>query len=112
MSGGLPEGQRFEAGIAARVPIYDPVGMHLSCWKRPSRCRSQTASRPLQPGKSKSWIVSPAASATRKWAANSLLAIRPSNTYVTSLLEKLDVRNRVEAALLGQGRAIAVATRG
>jgi two-component system, NarL family, nitrate/nitrite response regulator NarL len=31
--------------------------------------------------------------------------------YVTSLLEKLDVRNRVEAALLGQGRVIAVAAR-
>ena len=28
--------------------------------------------------------------------------------YVTSLLEKLDVRNRVEAALLGQGRVIAL----
>jgi DNA-binding NarL/FixJ family response regulator len=32
--------------------------------------------------------------------------------YVTSLLEKLDVRNRVEAALLGQGCVIAAATRG
>ena len=31
--------------------------------------------------------------------------------YVTSLLEKLDVSNRVEAALLGQGRVLAVAAR-
>jgi two-component system, NarL family, nitrate/nitrite response regulator NarL len=31
--------------------------------------------------------------------------------YVTSLLEKLDVRNRVEAALLGQGRVLAAAAR-
>jgi DNA-binding NarL/FixJ family response regulator len=31
--------------------------------------------------------------------------------YVTSLLEKLDVSNRVEAALLGQGRVLAAAAR-
>jgi two-component system, NarL family, nitrate/nitrite response regulator NarL len=31
--------------------------------------------------------------------------------YVTSLLEKLDARNRVEAALLGQGRVLAAAAR-
>ena len=31
--------------------------------------------------------------------------------HVTSLLEKLDVRNRVEAALVGQGRVIAEAAR-
>jgi DNA-binding NarL/FixJ family response regulator len=32
--------------------------------------------------------------------------------HITSLLEKLDVRNRVEAALLGQGRVIAEAAGG
>ena len=31
--------------------------------------------------------------------------------YVTSLLKKLDTRNRVEAALLGQGRVLAAAAR-
>ena len=36
---------------AAPTPTYDPVGMHPSCWKRPSRSSSTQSSISLPPAK-------------------------------------------------------------
>src|SRR3954469_13287559 len=47
----LGGGPAVEAGNAAPTPTYDPVGMHPSCWKRPSRSSSTQSSISLPPAK-------------------------------------------------------------